>query len=101
MPASKNGRSARDDLVALHCKQADFGLQREAFFDAAAGHLLIVPNHVFQLKGNLLLGFVFNDVGNFLRFDRRQFDEPRQAALTGNGDGHPIALDRVAREECF
>ena len=60
------------DLVALHREQADFGLQREAVLFAAAGHLLIVPHHVFQREGNLLARFVLDDVGDLLRFDRRQ-----------------------------
>ena len=81
-------------LVALHREQADFGLQREAFFLAAAGHLLVVPDHVFERERNLLPGFVLDDVGNLLRLDRRQLDEPRQAALARHGDRHAVARER-------
>ena len=49
-------------LVALHGEQADLGLQREAVFFAPAGHLLVVPDDVFQGEGNLLPGFVLDDV---------------------------------------
>ena len=99
MPASSNGLRAALDLVAFHGEQADFGLQREAVLFAAAVHLLVVPDDVFQREGNLLPGFVLDDVGNLLRFDRRQLDEPCQTALARNGNGHLVAPDRVAREE--
>ena len=56
-----------DRLLALHREQADFRFQREAVFLAAAGHLLIIPHHVFQREGDLLPGFVAHDVGNFFR----------------------------------
>ena len=89
------------DLVALHREQADFGLQREAILFAAAVHLLVVPDDVFQRKGNLLPGFVLDDVGNLLRFDRRQLDEPRQAALARHGNRHLVAAHSIARKEQF
>ena len=99
MPASSNGLQRAIHLVALHGEQADLGLQREALFLAAADHLLIVPDDVFQREGNLLPGFVLDDVGNLLRFDRRQLDEPRQTALARDRDRHLVAADLVAREE--
>ena len=88
-----------EDGVALHGEQADFRLQREAFFLAAAAHPLVVPDHVVQIEGDLLAGFVADDVGDLLGFHRRQLDEPRQAALAGNRNRHPVAVHLVAREE--
>ena len=40
------GSQRADHLVALHGKQADFGLQGEAFFLAAARHPLVVPDDI-------------------------------------------------------
>ncbi len=88
-----------EHLLALHGEQADFGLQREAICLAAAGHLLIVPDDVFQREGDLLPRFVAHDVGNLFRLDRRQLDEPRQTALAGHRDRHPVALQLVARQK--
>ena len=94
-----NGSSARYDLVAFHREQADLGLQGEAFLLGAAAHPLIVPDDVGQIERDLLPGFVADDVGNLLRLDRRELDEPRQAVLAGHADRHPIAADRVARQK--
>ena len=88
-----------EHLIAFHGEQADLGLQRKAFLLAAAAHLLVIPDHVFQRKGNLLAGFVLDDVGDLLLLDRRQLDEAGQADLARNADGDPIALDVVAREK--
>ena len=98
MPAVVERLERAGHLVALHGEQADLGLQREAFVVAAAERL-VVPDHVFESEGDLLPGFVLDDVGNLLAFDRRQLDEPRQAALAGNRDRHAVAGDVVAREE--
>ena len=85
-------------LVALHREQADFRLERVAFV-FAADERLVVPDHVFERERNLLPGFVLDDVGNLLPLDRRQLDEPRQAALAGHGDRHAVARHVVARDE--
>ena len=53
--------------VALHGEQADLRLQREALLHAAAAHPLVVPDHVVQVEGDLLPGFVADDVGDLLR----------------------------------
>ena len=78
-----------EHLLALHGEQANLGLQREAIFLAAARQLLIVPDDVFQREGDLLPRFITHDVGNLFRLDRRQLDEPRQAALAGHARSPP------------
>ena len=95
MPASLNGLQVPCDLVALHGEQADLGFQREAVVLAAAGHLLVVPDDVFQRERDLLPGLELDDVGDLFLLDRRQLDEPRQAALAGDGDRHAIADQRL------
>ncbi len=86
-------------LLALHGEQADLGFQGEPFFFAAARHALVVPNDVVQVKRDLLPRFIFDDVGNFLRFDRRQLDKPRQPVLTGRRNRNAVAFDLVARKK--
>ena len=93
------GVRGAEDGVALHGEQADLGLQGEPFLLASAAHPLIVPDDVVEVEGDLLPGFVADDVGDFLGFDRRQLDESRQARLARHGNGHPVAQHRVPREE--
>ena len=88
-----------EDGVALHGEQADLRLQGEPLLLASAAHPLVVPDHVVQVEGDLLPGFVADDVGDLLGLDRRQLDEPRQARLPRHGDRHPVAQHRVPREE--
>ena len=98
MPASSSGLRCAGHLVALHREQADFRFDRVAFV-FAADERLVVPDDVFERERNLLPGFVLDDVRNLLALDRRQLDEPRQAALAGNGDRHAVARHVVARDE--
>ena len=87
------------DLVALHGEQADLGLHREAVGNFAGADLLEVPDDLVEREGDLLLGLEPHDVADLLLLDRRQLDEPRQAALAGDADGDEVALDVVAGEE--
>ena len=98
MPAVFERLECAGHLVALHREQADFRLDRVAFV-FAADERLVVPDDVFERERNLLPGFVLDDVGNLLALDRRQLDEPRQAALAGNRDRHAVARHVVARDE--
>ncbi len=69
--------SAEDGFL-LHRKKTDFAFQCIAVFDVASSHLLEVPNHVVQIKRNLLLGFIANDVRDLLDFDWWWLEELRQ-----------------------
>ena len=64
-PALLNGSIAKD-LIALHRKQTDFRINGESI-DLLSCQQLIIPNHFFEHKGNLLPGFEPHDVRNFLR----------------------------------
>ena len=66
-----------ENRILLHRKQANFALKRVAVFDLGSFHLLEIPNNVVQIKGNLLLRFVPNDVADFLDFHRRRLEELR------------------------
>ena len=86
-------------LVPLHREDAHFGFQDKAFHFHPAGDLLVVPDHVVQVEGDLLPGLVLDDVRDPLGLDRRQLDEPGQAALARHRNGHPIAANTVPRLE--
>ncbi len=58
IPASVNGFERAEHLLALHGEQADFRFERKTVFLAAARHLLVVPDHVFQRERDLLPGLV-------------------------------------------
>ena len=87
------------DHVALHGEQADLGLHREAVGDDAGVELLVVPDDLVEVEGDLLFGLEANDVADLLLFDGRQLDEAGQTALSGDGDGDDVAADLVARQE--
>ena len=87
------------DHVALHGEQADLRLHGEAVGDDAGADLLVVPDDLVEVEGDLLLGLEADDVGDLLFFDRRQLDEAGQAALAGDADGHDVAAEVVARQE--
>ncbi len=61
--------------------------------------LWIVPDHLVEAEGDLLLGLEADDVGDLAFLDRRQLDETRQAALPRHADGHDVAAQIVARQE--
>ena len=99
MPASSNGVSARATWSRFIANRPTSVSSAKPSSSLPAGHLLVVPDHVVERERNLLPGFVLDDVGNLLRFDRRQLDEPRQAALPGHRDGDRVAASgRCARE---
>ena len=81
------------DLFAFHREKADFGFDGEPLLLRAASHLLVRPDDVLQVKGNLLLRLVFNDIRDLFRFHRRQLDESGQPVLTRHRYRHLIATD--------
>ncbi len=83
--------------VALDGEQADLGLHGEAVRDHAGAEFLIIPDHLFEIERDLLLGFEADDVVDLFLFDRRQLDETGQAALAGDADGDQVAFQVVAR----
>jgi hypothetical protein len=60
---------------------------------------LIIPNDVIEVEGDLLFGFIANDVRDFLHFHGRRFEELGQTALAGNADGNPVLARFVAIQE--
>ena len=78
-----------ENRLLLHRKQANLTIQRIALFDLCSFHLLEVPNHIVQIKGNLLLGFILNNVPDLLDFNRGRLEELRQSTLSRNTHGYP------------
>ena len=60
------GRHLSVSLLAFHRKQTDFTFQRVAFLDHAAGHQLMIPDHVGQVERDLLSRFVLTMSAIFL-----------------------------------
>src|SRR5206468_2481786 len=87
------------DGVAFDGEEADLGLHGKTVRYDAGTEFLIVPDDLIEVERNLLLGFEANDVADLLFLDRRQLDEPCQAALAGNADRDSVAAQRVARQE--
>src|SRR5579884_1185001 len=85
--------------VALHGEQTDLRLHSEAVGHSAGADLLIIPDDLIEIEGDLLLGLEANDVGDFLFLNGRQLDEASQTALSGNADRHNIAAQVIARQE--
>ena len=73
-----------------HREDADFHIRRLRILEK-----LVAPLDIFQREGNLLNGFEFDDFGDFLRFDRGQFDEAREARLPADADADDAALGRM------
>ena len=89
------------NLFALHRKQTDLTIQQiPAFFDSAP-QCLIVPDHLFQRKRNLLPSLVLYDFSDFALFNRWQLNEFSQSVLAGQTDRHQIRTDRIPRQKRF
>ena len=88
-----------EHLFAFHREQADLGFEREAVHFGAAAHLLVVPDHVVQIERDLLARLVFHNVRNLLGVDRGRLEELGQPALTGNRNGHLVALHVVSAQK--
>ena len=74
------------DLIPLHGEQADLGFENETLGLAATAHALVVPDDVVQIERDLLLRFIFDNVGDLLRLDWRKLDETRETILSRYGD---------------
>ncbi len=88
------------NLIALHGEQAHLGIEHEAALFDAAAQRLIVPDDFFESEGNLLAGFVFDDLAHFAGFDGRKLNEAGQGGLAGNADRHAVPLERISRQKC-
>ncbi len=86
-------------LVALHREQADLRFQQEAAFLGPFAQRLVVPDDVFQRKGNLLPRLVLDDLADLAGFDRRQLDEAGQSRLPRHADRQDVVVDVVLFQE--
>ena len=88
---------ARGD-VAFHRIHKDMQVERDAPFDRAA-NLAIIPNDVLKIERKPLLDFVFNQVRNLFRIDRRKRLETPKRVLTRYRNSNFFALNIVARKK--
>ena len=89
-----------EHLLAFHREQADLGIEHvAAVLVDTSGDLLEVPNDIVEIKRDLLLRLVLDDLGNLVRLDRRQVDEPRQGGRAGQADRHPRPVHVVVLDE--
>ena len=86
-------------LVALHCEQADLGVQQVTALFHAAAQRLEVPDHFFERERNLLPRLVLHDFRETARLDRRQLDEPRQRRVARHRDRDQVVGDFIPGEE--
>ena len=87
-------------LLAFHCEQAHFRIDRKTVDFLSARHALEVPDHFIKREGNLLLRLVSHDVRDLLDVDGRRLEELRQTALAGYRDGDLVLAGQlIAREE--
>ena len=92
------GLQRPEHLFALHRKQSDFRLQCKSLdLLTAAAKRLVVPDHIGKVEGNLLAGFIADNLWNLLGLDRRQLDEPRQPILPRHRNRHAVAPHAVPR----
>ncbi len=82
------------DQLAPHREDADFDIRRFGRLEK-----LVAPFHVIQRKGNLLDGFEPDDLGNFLRLNRRELDEAGEAGDAADADRGDSALGDMPLDE--
>ena len=89
-----------EHLLTFHREQADLGIEHvAAVFVDTSGDLLEVPDDIVEIKRDLLLRLVLDNLGDFVRFDRRQVDEPRQGGGARQANRHPRPVHVVILDE--